>query len=183
MGSVRILLVVPIERTPVLKRRIFCCCLDLVVEDDVGEADDRVADELGNHRVVSYPSQDDRWKWLDSQKCDKTNAPRHGHCSQWYTSIRGSLKTSPRVLEPQRPRFRYACERVENATGVVQRVYAGSRCGENEKAVEDRRPYANVIADRSEDEDAVLERCMYEVSVCLACSSYIQHLPDQRGYC
>lgn len=47
---------------------------------------------------------------------------------------------------------------MEKATRVVQRIDAGGRGGKDEEAVEDRRPYANVIPDSRQYEDAVLSR-------------------------
>lgn len=46
MGAIRILLVVPVEGASVFECRVVGGGFDLVVEDDVGEADDRVADEF-----------------------------------------------------------------------------------------------------------------------------------------
>jgi len=46
MSSIGVLLVVAIERAAIFECMVFCRCLDCMVEDDIGKADDAVADEL-----------------------------------------------------------------------------------------------------------------------------------------
>lgn len=65
VSAIRILLVIPVKRTPILKSVIIRGCLDLTIELGVRETDHRVAYQLCDHCVVGHSAQDDRRKWFD----------------------------------------------------------------------------------------------------------------------
>lgn len=66
MRTVWILFVVSIESTAILKGMVLGRCLDPMVELDVRQTDDCVADELGYDCIVGYSAKDDRRKRLNS---------------------------------------------------------------------------------------------------------------------